>query len=75
MVFPTTPVRVEGVHMVGSHPVVAVTINHENLDPTATLAAARKIEKEIGLPAVDVLLDGPDRLVEVIRAQMGRLET
>ena len=52
-----------------------MTINHENLDPTATLAAARKIEKEIGLPAVDVLLDGPDRLVEVIRAQMGRLET
>jgi uncharacterized NAD-dependent epimerase/dehydratase family protein len=69
------PTQIQAIELLSGHPVVAVTINHENLDPTATLAAARKIEKEIGLPAVDVLLDGPDRLVEVIRAQMGRLET
>ena len=75
--YPLHPIatQIQAIELLSGHPVVAVTINHENLDPAATRAAARKIEEETGLPAVDVLLDGADRLVEVIRAQMGRLKT
>ena len=64
--------QIQAIELLSGRPVVAVTINHENLDPAATRRAAQTIEKETGLPAVDVLLDGTDRLVEVIRDQMER---
>ena len=35
--------------------------------------AAQKIEAETGLPTMDVLLDGPDRLAEVVQGEMARL--
>ena len=64
--------QIQAIELLSGRPVVAVTINHENLDPAATRRAARAIEDETGLVAVDVLLDGTDRLVEVIKSQMGR---
>ena len=64
------PVQIEAIQLLSGCPVVAVAINHERLDAAGTREAARKIEVETGLPAVDVLLDGPHRLVEVVRAEM-----
>ena len=49
---------------------VAVTINHEQMDAEATRQATKEIEAMTGLPATDVLLDGPGRLAEVIRAEL-----
>jgi uncharacterized NAD-dependent epimerase/dehydratase family protein len=67
------PVQIQAIELISGRPVVAVTINHENMTLAETRFAARKIEAETGLPAMDVLLDGADRLVEVIRGQMARL--
>jgi uncharacterized NAD-dependent epimerase/dehydratase family protein len=64
--------QIQAIELLSGRPVVAVTINHENLDPSATHRAAQAIERETGLPAVDVLLDGPGRLVDVIRNLMER---
>ena len=64
------PTQIQAIELLSGRPVVAVTINHEQLDADATRRAAQAIEKETGLPAMDVLLDGTDRLVKVIKEQM-----
>lgn len=59
--------QIEAIEIVSDRKVVAVTINHEDLTPEATRDACRRIARETGLPATDVLLDGPGLLVETIR--------
>ncbi|MFO7588161.1 MAG: DUF1611 domain-containing protein [Gemmatimonadota bacterium] len=59
--------QIEALRIVSGRPVVAITINHEGLDREATARAARQIEARTGLPTVDPLFDGHDRLVEVVR--------
>ena len=52
--------------MIAERPVIAVTVNHEGLDATATRKACAAITTETGLPAFDVLLDGTNGLIEAI---------
>jgi uncharacterized NAD-dependent epimerase/dehydratase family protein len=58
--------QVRALEMVSGRSVVAVTLNHEGLDRVATAQAAREIETTTGLPTLDPLFDGSDRLVEVV---------
>jgi uncharacterized NAD-dependent epimerase/dehydratase family protein len=60
--------QIRAIELVSGRPVVAITINHEGLDPDGVARAATAIEEETGLPAVDVLLEGPDRVVDALRA-------
>jgi uncharacterized NAD-dependent epimerase/dehydratase family protein len=46
--------------------VLAVTLNHEHLEPAALAAALAEIERTTGLPAVDPLTEGVDRLLPAI---------
>lgn len=46
--------------------VVAITINHENIDPADIPAVCREITQEIGLPAYDLLTQGPDQISEFL---------
>jgi uncharacterized NAD-dependent epimerase/dehydratase family protein len=59
--------QIEAVQILSDKPVVALTINHENLDPEATRKACRELESQTGLPVLDPLRDGAERLVEVLR--------
>lgn len=61
------PRQIEALEIISGVPVVAVTVNHEGMEPGEASGACRAIEQETGLPAVDVLLEGADRLVEVLR--------
>ncbi len=67
--------QVEALELVSGRPVVAVTLNHEGLDRAATADAAREIEARTGLPTVDPLFEGPDRLVGVVRALLAGRES
>jgi uncharacterized NAD-dependent epimerase/dehydratase family protein len=72
--FPGYPIhpleeQIRAVETVSGRPVVAVTLNHEDLTPGQTRQAAAEITKSTGLPAVDVLLEGPGRLVEALMAR------
>lgn len=58
--------QIKALEILSDSPVAAVTLNHEGLDPGETARAAKEIEQETGLPCLDVLLDGPGRLVELI---------
>lgn len=58
--------------LMASKPVVAIAVNHENLAGPEIAAACARITRETGLPAVDVLVDGADALVESLLPFMKR---
>jgi uncharacterized NAD-dependent epimerase/dehydratase family protein len=66
--YPLHPLKtqIEAIELLSGKPVVAVTINHEHLTPDATRQAAAEIRRTTGLPAIDVLLDGPEELVSLL---------
>ena len=64
--------QIRAVELVSGRPVVAVTVNHEHLTPEELGRACAEITRSTGLPAVDVLLEGADALVEVLRPRVGR---
>jgi uncharacterized NAD-dependent epimerase/dehydratase family protein len=60
------PTQIEAVELISGRPVVAVTVNHEDLAPAEVPAACEAITAETGLPALDVLRDGAGRLAEIL---------
>ncbi|HID31704.1 MAG TPA: DUF1611 domain-containing protein, partial [Desulfobacterales bacterium] len=65
--FPGYPIQplekqIEAITLLSGKPVVAVTINHESLEEHNVPSLCQKIEHTTGLPTVDVLIDGPERL-------------
>jgi len=68
------PRQIEAIELVSERPVVAVTVNHEGLEPSAVPAACAAITAQTGLPAFDVLLDGADGLAAVLVDRLPRPE-
>jgi len=70
--YPIEPLKtqIRAIELISSKPVVAITINHESLGPAEVAAAARKIKESTGLPAFDVLLDGPGELVDLLESYL-----
>lgn len=60
------PLQIQAVELLSGKPVVAITINHEHMAPPEVEGAARDIEKDTGLPAFDVLLDGAGGLMKIL---------
>ncbi|MEJ2037667.1 MAG: DUF1611 domain-containing protein [Desulfosarcinaceae bacterium] len=55
--------QIQAVELLGGKPVVAVTVNHEDLTPDGVREACREIRTRTGLPAFDALSDGAASLV------------
>jgi len=64
--------QIQAVEVLSDKRVVAVTINHEGLSPQQAREACRRIGRETGLPAMDVVLDGPAQLMDVLRPFLQR---
>ena len=47
-------------------PVIAITINHTGMTKAEAAKTAKEYEAKYGIPACDVLLDGPDKVVDAI---------
>jgi len=62
--------QIQALELVSGRPVVAITVNHEGLDPAAVAKACRLIRTETGRPTHDVLLDGSGEVVEALVAHM-----
>ena len=71
--FPLHPLKtqIQVIELLSGRPVVAITINHEDLGMERVPEVCEKIERSTGLPASDVLLSGAGRVVAVLRAYMG----
>lgn len=65
-------IQIQAVELLSGKPVVAVTVNHENLSHEAVPAACEAIKTETGRPAFDVLGDGAVGLVEALRPFLKR---
>jgi uncharacterized NAD-dependent epimerase/dehydratase family protein len=58
--------QIQLVELLSAKPVVVVTINHEDLVDDQIPRVCEAIETVTGLPAIDVLHDGPARLLEIL---------
>ena len=58
--------QIKAIEFISGKKVIAITVNHEGMQSEDVPAACQQITKETGLPAFDVLLDGPDGLIQVI---------
>jgi len=60
--------QIEAIELLSEKPVVAVTINHENMPDEQIPLMCDAIEQAIGVPTFDVLRDGPEGLVNVLKS-------
>ena len=77
--FPGYPIhplnkQIQAIELISGKPVVVIAINHENLDRAEIPTVCESINKETGLPTFDVLLNGADRIVSVIKKYIGANE-
>jgi uncharacterized NAD-dependent epimerase/dehydratase family protein len=63
------PVQIDALELVGGRPVVAVTVNQEDLDPGAVHAVCAELQAECGRPTVAPLMDGVEVVVDAILAR------
>lgn len=60
--------QITAIETISDRKVIAVTVNHENMSRDGILPACKKITDETGLPAFDVLTNGSEELVTLIRS-------
>ncbi len=70
--YPIQPldIQIQAVELISEKPVVAVTINHENLSRDTIVSICQEIEHQIGKPTVDVLLQGADKIIQAIQSSL-----
>jgi uncharacterized NAD-dependent epimerase/dehydratase family protein len=68
--------QIQALELIADKPVVAITLNHEDLDADQLDAANREIAHQTGLPVFDVLREGPADLAAVIQQRLreGRVQ-
>jgi len=59
--------QIEAVELISMRRVVAIAISSEDLSPENAARACERIEVETGLPTVEPLTDGAERLVEAVK--------
>lgn len=62
--------QIKAIEMISEKPVVGITVNHENLERNHITAVCDQITKQTGLPSCDVLYEGPDRMVSVLKGHL-----
>jgi uncharacterized NAD-dependent epimerase/dehydratase family protein len=67
--FPGYPIHpldkhIQAIELLSGKRVIAITVNHENLEPERVPEVCHEISKATGIPACDVLLEGPGQLVD-----------
>jgi uncharacterized NAD-dependent epimerase/dehydratase family protein len=58
------------VEMISEKPVIAVTINHEDIRPAQVPAICAALEQEVGVPVLDVLMNGGGPLVQALEPRL-----
>ncbi len=66
--YPLQPLarQIQVIELLSGKPVVALAINHENLSDDQISMICETTKQAIGLPAFDVLRDGPESLVKIL---------
>jgi uncharacterized NAD-dependent epimerase/dehydratase family protein len=64
--------QIRAIELLSGKPVVAVTVNHEGLDRVEVPVVCTQITDETGLPTCDVLLEGPDKVIDALTSYLKR---
>jgi len=66
--YPLQPLarQIQAIELLSAKPVVALAINHEDLSDDQIPLICETTKQTIGLPAFDVLRDGPEELVKIL---------
>lgn len=66
--YPLHPIdqQIQAIEMISGKKVIAITVNHENMRPEDIPEACQALTAATGLPAFDVLQDGPEGLIELL---------
>lgn len=59
--------QIKAIEFISGRKVIAVTVNHEGMESGEIQHACQEISHQTGLPAFDVLHDGPDGLMQTIK--------
>jgi uncharacterized NAD-dependent epimerase/dehydratase family protein len=77
--FPGYPIhplekQIQAIELISNKPVIAITINHENLRLEEIPEVCRQIQDQTGIPTIDVLLDGADEIVTIMKSYLKKHE-
>ena len=62
--------QIKAIEIISGKKVIAVTVNHEGMEDYEIVLACQKITAETGLPAFDVLFQGADELVRILKEKV-----
>lgn len=62
--------QLQAIELISGKPVVAITINHENLDLEEIPELCAEITNATGLPTCDVLLQGPGSVIDALKPHL-----
>ncbi len=65
--------QIHAVEVISGKPVVAITINHENMDLARVPEVCTEITRATGLPACDVLLQGAELVIDALKAHLQKI--
>ena len=70
--YPMSPLEreIQILELLAQKPVIALTINHESMTESEVRSTIADYEKRYGKPTTDVLLEGCDKLVSLIRSML-----
>jgi uncharacterized NAD-dependent epimerase/dehydratase family protein len=66
--FPTAPLQkeIQVIELLSNRPVIALTLNHENMSEAEIEATVQQYERQYGIPCCDVLKHGSGKILEKI---------
>lgn len=69
--FPMAPLarEIQVIELLSNRPVIALTLNHENMSKTEIDATVQQYENQYGIPCGDVLKHGPEKIVQKMMAR------
>jgi uncharacterized NAD-dependent epimerase/dehydratase family protein len=67
--------QIQVMELLSGKPVVAITLNHEGLSDDEIPAWCERLHSTTGRPVFDVLRDGPDGLVSLVKARLDKDST
>lgn len=65
--YPLHPIekQIELINLLAGEKIIAITINHENIDKEDITGICEKLEKRLKIPVIDPLCGGADRLTDI----------
>jgi uncharacterized NAD-dependent epimerase/dehydratase family protein len=62
--------QIKAIEVISGKQVIAITVNHENMQEKEILPACKKIKQQTKLPAFDVLAHGAEELVDILKKKI-----